>query len=71
MKTLTEQVRQAIRDSGMTPYLISKHAGISESVLSRFLNGGGMTLKTLEAVGAVLALEITTPAQREKSKPKR
>ena len=36
-KTFTEQLRKAIRDSGMTRYAISVHAGIAQSTLCKFL----------------------------------
>jgi len=37
--TLSNQVRQAIRDSGLTCYRISQLTGIHESTLSKFLSG--------------------------------
>lgn len=64
-KTFTEQIREAINTSGVTPYVLAKDAGISDSVLSRFLNGsGGLTLKTLDALAEVLGWEITQTVQR-------
>lgn len=59
MKTFSDQIREAINNSGFTPYVLAKNAKISESVLSRFLNGGsGLTLKTLDALAEVLGWEL-------------
>ena len=36
---LTDQLRQAIDDSGLTRYQIAKATGIDESALAKFYNG--------------------------------
>ena len=38
-KRLTDQIRQAIDDSGLTRYRIAQKTGIDESALAKFYNG--------------------------------
>jgi DNA transposition AAA+ family ATPase len=54
-KTLTEQLRQAINDSGLTRYQIAKETGIDESSLAKFFNGHrGLSMDALNALGKCL-----------------
>jgi transcriptional regulator with XRE-family HTH domain len=56
---LTDQLRQAIDDSGLTRYRIAKETGISESALAQFYNGHrGLSMQALNALGACLQLTI-------------
>lgn len=56
---LTDQLRQAIDDSGLTRYRIAKETGISESALSQFYNGHrGLSMEALNALGEFLQLTI-------------
>ena len=56
---LTEQLRKAINDSGMTRYRISKETGISEASLSKFYLGQrGLSMEALDALGECLQLTI-------------
>jgi transcriptional regulator with XRE-family HTH domain len=58
-KLLTEQLRQAIDDSGLTRYRIAKETGISESALAQFYNGHrGLSMEALNALGEFLQLKI-------------
>jgi hypothetical protein len=58
-KTLTDQLRQAIDDCGLTRYRISKETGISESTLSKFYLGQrGLSMDALNALGECLQLTI-------------
>lgn len=57
---VTDQLRQAIDDSGLTRYRIAKETGISESALAQFYNGHrGLSMKALNALGEFLQLKIT------------
>lgn len=57
--TLTDQLRKAIDDCGLTRYRISKQTGISESALSQFYNGRrGLSMEALNALGEFLQLKI-------------
>lgn len=56
---LTDQLRQAIDDSGLTRYRIAKESGISESALAQFYNGHrGLSMESLNALGEFLQLTI-------------
>lgn len=58
-KLLTDQLRQAIDDSGLTRYRIAKETGISESALAQFYNGHrGLSMEALNALGECLQLTI-------------
>ena len=57
---ITEQIRQAIRDCGMTRYRISKESGVSQSTLSKFMAGKGMRCDMIDRIAPVLGLRITT-----------
>ena len=57
---LTDQLRQAIDDSGLTRYQIAKATGIDESALAKFYNGRrGLSMDALNALGECLRLKIT------------
>ena len=57
---LTDQLRQAIEDSGLTRYQIAKATGIDESALAKFYNGHrGLSMQALNALGELLQLRIT------------
>ena len=57
---LTDQLRQAIDDSGLTRYRIAKETGISECALAQFYNGHrGLSMEALNALGEYLQLKIT------------
>jgi len=59
-RKLTDQVRQAIDDSGLTRYRIAQETGIDESALAKFYNGHrGLSMKALNALGEFLQLKIT------------
>ena len=64
---LTDQLRQAIDDSGLTRYQIAKETGIDESALAKFYNGHrGLSMDALNALGKLLQLTITLGRKREK-----
>ena len=57
---LTDQLRQAIDDSGLTRYRIAKETGLSESALAQFYNGHrGLSMGALNTLGEFLQLKIT------------
>jgi transcriptional regulator with XRE-family HTH domain len=60
LKQLTDQLRQAIDDSGVTRYEIAQKTGIDESALAKFYNGHrGLSMQALNALGEFLQLKIT------------
>jgi hypothetical protein len=57
---LTDQLRQAIDDCGLTRYQIAKATSIDESALAKFYNGHrGLSVDALNALGKFLQLTIT------------
>ena len=57
---LTDQLRQAIDDCGLTRYQVAKATGIDESALAKFYNGHrGLSMEALNALGEFLQLKIT------------
>ena len=63
----TDQLRQAIDDSGLTRYRIAKATGIDESALAKFYNGSrGLSMGALNALGEFLQLTITLGRKPEK-----
>ena len=64
---LTDQLRQAIDDSGLTRYRIAKETGISESALAQFYNGHrGLSMTALNALGEFLQLRIVMGRKPDK-----
>lgn len=58
-KKMTDQLRQAISDSGLTRYRIAKETGIDESALAKFFNGHrGLSWQAMNALGECLQLTI-------------
>jgi len=56
---LTDDIRQAVLDSGLSKYRISQDTGIPFSVLSVFMAGGGRASgETLDKLCEYLGLEI-------------
>jgi transcriptional regulator with XRE-family HTH domain len=61
-KSLSEQIRQAIRASGMTQYRICKEIGIKQPSMTRFMNGQAwLSMQTLDKIADLLDLNITFP----------
>jgi transcriptional regulator with XRE-family HTH domain len=59
-ETLTDQLRLAIYESGLSRYRIARETGISESALAQFYNGHrGLSMKALNALGESLELKVT------------
>jgi transcriptional regulator with XRE-family HTH domain len=58
--TFTRQVIDAIENSGMTRYAISKVTGISQATLSRMVNGDGWIGRAaFDNLAACIGLEIS------------
>ena len=56
---ISQGLAQAIRASGLSPYMVAKQSRINSSMVTRFLNGErGMSLATLDRLAAVLGLEL-------------
>lgn len=61
---IEEQLRQAILKAGITRYRLSIISGVSEAVLSHFVNRNrSITMKTAAKLAYVLDLELTPKKQ--------
>jgi plasmid maintenance system antidote protein VapI len=57
--TLSEQLRDRIATSRLSPYELAQASGVDRSVLSRFLAGKrSLTLDTVDKLAAVLDLRL-------------
>jgi DNA transposition AAA+ family ATPase len=64
---LTDQIRQAIDDSGITRYRIAHETGIDESALAKFYNGTrGLSLDNINLLGGYLELKIVMDRKPKK-----
>ena len=67
---MTDQVRQAVGDSGLTRYRIAKDTGIDESALAKFYNGyRGLSVDNMDQLCEYLGLRIVKdrkPAKKGK-----
>lgn len=69
MKSLSDQLRAAIRDSDKTIYRIAKDCDIAESHLHFFLNGQkGLGVDRIDRLGKYLQLELR---KKTSKKPKK
>jgi len=58
-KKLSDQLRQAIDDSGLTRYRIAAETGIDQSALAKFYNGyQGLSMASMDSLGEFLQLTI-------------
>jgi transcriptional regulator with XRE-family HTH domain len=58
-RSLGEQVRRAVRDSGQSQYRIAKETGVDKGALSRFMSGErGLTTDTLDRLVEHLGLTL-------------
>ena len=63
---LSDQIRQAVDDSGLTRYRIAKETGISNATLCRFASGErGLPTKTLDRLADFLDLNIAVGKRRK------
>ena len=68
--TLSDQIRQAVEQSGLTRYRISKETGLDEGSLSKFVAGKvGLSLANLDKLADVLGLDIV--ARQDDQTPKK
>jgi hypothetical protein len=64
-ETFADQLREAIRGSGMTRYSISVQTGIAQSTLCKFLKmERGMSLDSVDRLMECLGLEIRSRRKR-------
>ena len=65
-KPLSEQLRDAVRNAGVSRYRIAQDTGITEGQLCRFVHGQSrLTLDTIDVLAEYLKLDIV-PRQRKR-----
>jgi len=56
---LVDEIRAAVKASGMSQYDLSRESGVSESAVSRFVSGErGLSMEALDAIAGVLGLHV-------------
>jgi len=66
---LTDQIRRAIDESGVSRYRLWKETGIDQATLSRFMAGkAGMTLKSLDVLAGALGLRVVADRSKRKAR---
>ena len=65
--TISDQLRRAIEESGLTRYEIWKRSGVDQGALSRFMNDKqSLTLDMVDKLADVLDLELVSNATEKK-----
>jgi transcriptional regulator with XRE-family HTH domain len=63
---LTDQIRKAIRRSGVSRYKIWQETGIAQSTLSKFLEGQrGLNLESLDKLADYLRIDLISHGPKE------
>ena len=61
----SDEIRRAIRTSGLTRYRIAAEAGVEQSSLSRFMAGASLSTASLDKIAAVLRLRVVMDGPRK------
>jgi transcriptional regulator with XRE-family HTH domain len=61
---ISDQIRHAIQNCGLTRYRIAKEAKISQSTLSRFMAGHAMSTDVLDRLTELLGLSVSMTRPR-------
>ena len=65
----SDQIRQAMADSGITRYRIAQDTGLNEAALGKFFHGErGMSLESIDILADYLHLEVVV---RKTKNPRR
>ena len=66
---LSAQIRQAVRESGMSMLAVARAVATDKATMSRFLSGErGLRLSTIDKLGTLLGLRIVGASPRKGSK---
>ncbi len=66
---ISDAVRRAIEQSGLTRYEVSKVSGVQQASLSRFMTGErGLTTSTLDELAPVLGLRLVVDSKLKQLK---
>jgi Helix-turn-helix domain len=63
-EVFSEQLRRAIRECGRSRYALSCETEVDQSTLSRFMQGGGLSLAVVDKLVDALDLEVK-PRERK------
>lgn len=63
-KELADQLREAIRRSGLSQYEIARRSGVAEPRISVFMNGGDMRLTNAGKIARLLGLKLSKPPRK-------
>jgi plasmid maintenance system antidote protein VapI len=67
-RSVCDQLRDAIRDSGKTHYRIGKDAGLKPEIVARFVRGQrDITGQTFAKLAAALGLTLVPAAEAERT----
>ena len=66
---ISDQIRRAVRESGMSMLAVARAVETDKATMSRFLSGErGLRLATIDKLGALLGLRIVARKPRRGSK---
>ena len=69
MNRMSQSVKRAIEECGLSRYAISKATGVFEGTLSRFMaDKADMTLDTLDKLAGVIGVELVVKQPSVKGK---
>jgi transcriptional regulator with XRE-family HTH domain len=64
---LSEQIRRAVLGSGKSRYALCKQIGLSQSTMSRFVNGtGGLGMEMLDKLADVLDINLADTPKKDR-----
>lgn len=60
--TLSAQLRAAIAESGLSHYRLAKETGVSQPIITRFVNGTrSISLETADRIAAYFGMVLSVP----------
>jgi len=65
---VSETLRAAVNTADQTRYRICKDTGIDKATMSRFMNGGGLSLDGVDKLALALGLELTVKRPKKRKK---
>lgn len=62
---VSDQLRAALKGCGETRYVVSKETAITESSLSKFVHGQGLSQDAIDVLAAYLGLTLVAEEKRK------